>query len=118
MEPPFASTNELANMMDIAEADLPLGAALTLQLASAMIALAAPSINAVDEVTDSVKGCCLMVAQRVLNTSPGIAAETSGKASTTYDKIPKGFALTEDELDMLTGYRSRLDELNTSVHRP
>jgi hypothetical protein len=104
---PYATTAELAAYLQVADASLPTGAAMILDMASRLIEAAGPRLTEAgitDAVAPEIKALCLRVAARTMHNPSGLSREVIGSYSYEVSE-GAGPALTEDEYLSLSRFR-------------
>lgn len=101
----YVKIEELADFMDMEVDELPRGGELVLGLVSSIILKRCPKLRGIPEadVSGEVKAVCLQASARVLNTEPGVSSERANEVNMSY---VGGIDLTEDELSLLSDYRT------------
>ena len=95
---PLATRQELADWMQVDEADLPASADLALRVATAAVVAEAPWVETLDPQSDIAIGVCLQAAQRVVSNPEQATSLRNGERAID---VPVGFALLPEEVEQL-----------------
>jgi hypothetical protein len=121
VEIPYATTEDLAELLMQDVADLPANSELLLELASSVVLEAAPRL-ADEAITEAptARRLTLAMARRVIENPDGYNSETIGSysyslGSSSSGAAPAGLALSQDEYRALSPYRRTAGSLRTST---